>query len=148
MNDGGSTTPSMSPSSPGWPSGTSPPENEREADVVSTGNGAQISPVRKSFSACRMERKRPYDQSEHAGAFGKSPMDNRQMHGSSASHGHPTNRPRSSGPPLTGMGGGSPEPRHFWHEVCNPLGLDAKDDSVNVDCLEADRWLEFTECFL
>lgn len=53
-----------------------------------------------------------------------------------------------SGLLFMGMGGGFFEFRYFWYEVCNLFGLDVKDDSVNVDCLEVDWWFEFMECFL
>lgn len=124
MNDGAST-PSMSPRSSGWPSGTNVSEKEMEA--VSNGNAAEVSPVRKCFSACRMgSKKRSLDQSEGGS--------------------HSTSVGNHMGSESMGL---QQHGRPFSYEACNPLGLDpTMKEYSNAECLEADRWLEFADCFL
>ena len=156
MNDVAST-PSMSPKSTGWPSGTSPTENEGETDAVSNGNAAEVSPVRKSLSACRMgSKKRSHDQSEAPATYGGSHTTSIGNHMGSGSLGYlalQSSRSRPTSPPIGICGGTTnflePISRFFSHEDCYPLGLDPtlKDDN-NLDCLEADRWLEFADCFM
>jgi len=141
-DDGGASTgtwsrsPSSSPK--GWPMGSyrSPTENNNSNGGSNAGSNGRtnqgISSVRKSFSACRMEsssKKRSHDQSE--GGFGET----------------------SPTAAMCACSSGAVESgRPFCNEVFhyNPLpGLDPslKEDG-DADCLEADRWLEFTGCFL
>lgn len=158
MRDGntndGASTPSISPRSPGWPLGASPTENEGEIDGLSNGNAAEASPVRESLSACRMEP--THDGPGAPVVFGVSHSTSIGNHMGSGCLGYLVLQPTRPQPPspLAGIGGGTtsflePNRSPFSHEVCNPLGLDPtlKDDG-NLDCLEADRWFEFADCFM
>ncbi|KAG0586469.1 hypothetical protein KC19_2G092800 [Ceratodon purpureus] len=156
MNDSAST-PSMSRRSSGWPSGTSPNENEGDVEAVSNGNAAEVSPVRKSLSACRMgSKKRSHDQSEAPAAYGGSqctPIGNYMGSGSPGCTSSQPSRSRPTSPQNDKFGGTTLsflEPyRPFSYEVCNPLGLEpALRDDCYVDCLDSDRWFEYADCLM
>lgn len=146
INDGAST-PSMSAGSPRWPSGSCPTENDRELDAVSNGNRAEVSHIRRSFAACRVGKKRSFGASEATASFGGSHITSIGNHLGAGHVASQPSRPRPTPAPTGNVGGEAPnflELRGF----SNSFGLDPamKDDST-MDCLEADRWLEFAECF-
>ncbi|KAG0569854.1 hypothetical protein KC19_6G120800 [Ceratodon purpureus] len=142
INDGAST-PSMSAGSPGWPSGSCPTENGRELDVISNGNKAEVSPVRRSFLECRVGKKRSFSESEEASAGPSLGGSHSTSIGNHMGAGHVASQP-SRPRPTGGEASSLLEPRAFG----NSFGYDPalKDDST-MDCYEADRWLEFAECF-
>ena len=137
MRDGnandGASTPSSTPS---WPSQSCP--NEIDMDFATSDDNnhnnnnnikinikAELSPVRRSFSACRVGKKRSFGESEIVG--GPQSTSIGYLASSQPSRARPS--------PTGGERNGFPEPSAF----VNPFGLDAT--------LEADRWLEFAECF-
>lgn len=130
VNDGAST-PSGSPS---WPSQSCPNENDMD---IATSNGnnnnkAELSPLRRFFSACRVGKKRSFGESEIAGGSESTSIGNQMGSGGYLASSQPS-RARLSR--TGGETNGFPEPSAF----ANSFGLDAT--------LEADRWFEFAECF-
>lgn len=139
VNDGASS-PSMSAGSPGCPSGPCPNENDMNVaisnvdDDYNNSNKAELSPVRRSFSACRVDKKRSFAESGIAGGasfWGSRSASTGTRKGLVFSQ---SNRPRTA--PTGGDTNGFPESSPAFS---NSYGLDST--------LEADRWLEFTECF-
>lgn len=123
VRDGnGASTPS---GSPGWPSGSRPNGNN---------NRAESSPTRRSSG-----KKRSFGESETAdqgGSHSTSIGNQRDSPGYLASSQPSRPRPSATGNNIIGGETNSfPEPSAF----ANSFGLDPT--------LEADRWLEFSECF-
>jgi len=140
VNDGASTS-SMSAGSPGCPSGPCPNENDMDVatsnvddDNNNNNNKAELSPVRRSFSACRVGKKRSFAESGIAGGasfWGSRSASTGTRKGLAFSQ---SNRPRTA--PPGGDTNGFPDPSPAF---ANSFELDSS--------LEADRWLDFAECF-
>ncbi|XP_024377704.1 uncharacterized protein [Physcomitrium patens] len=115
-------------------------------------HGDGVSSVRKSLSEWRMGKKRTLEESVSFGGSHSAPMGNCMGPGSASgelwtsSH---TSLARA-GSPGTGV---ERECGNVLESMRSPFGgsfgMEAtmKEDASQMDCMEADRWLEFAECF-